>query len=588
MKRVSTNDGVIGSKFKSLLVTLKEGAVKTVLLASATTALCAGVFFGGAITAYAATEFPVGDLREVQPIIEIEADLEQIPEEAAEGNSLSPIPLGASLSTGKHYQYLSSDEKILYAGLYQAVTSKKYVPYLMSGNSSNSYLTSKIYPIYTGSKSFLSRYSSTNEFWVAAYRAAEACYYDHPGMIEIYMVSAKYVATYRTSNGKIATGIVYVSNYDDTQFASIDSQIESRANAIVSVIKSYGATSPWPAYNEWIAHNYYSSIYNLAYDNAAYESGNAAKNAANQFHFAHTAYGSLVLGKAVCDGYSTGFEIILEKLGIPTMCVSGLAGSASSYGGHAWNIVNLDGKWYEVDTTWADVGVSGKILPSFFNQTTATYATGIMGNFHRRVNYNNLVGFRFPQATGTHWTWNYVIAGRAAQNYAHDVTTVGAVIPYGGANYVVTGNNTVAFAGGTSAANVAIPDKIYACGKTFAVTAIKDNALSGNPTVKSVSGGKNVRTIGKKAFNGCKKLSSVKLSSAKITSIGSEAFSKSSKLSKIEINGNKLKKIGKNAFKGIKKKASIKVKASSQSKYQKVVKSLKKAGAKKAKFKKTK
>ena len=663
MKRVSTNDNVTSSKLQNLLMTLKEGAVKKVLLTSAAVALSAGIFFGGSASAFASTEFPVGDLREVQEIKEIEVEVDENSEEA-EGNLLQPQALGATLTTGRHYQYLSADEKLLYAALYSAVMDKKYVPYSMRNSRSNSYLSSKLYPVYAGTTSLVNLYPSKNAFWYAVYRAAEACYYDHPNKIELYLVGATYCATYKASNGQTVTAIVYVAYGDDTKFASMDSQIDSRANSIVSAIKAKGATSAWPAYNEYIAHNYYSSIYSLQYDNNAYESGNASKNAANQYNLAHSAYGSLVLGKAVCDGYSTGFEIILEKLGIPTMCVSGMAGSASSNGGHCWNMVNLDGNWYEVDTTWADTAQYGKVLPNFFNQTTTAYSNGIMNNFHRRVSTNNLVGFRFPEAKGTHWSWNYIRGGRYAHDtyvYALGITApatqqvqigsvyafgaqvqpanatnkaftltssnpgviavsgnvvravgygsavvtarsvdggytaactitvaspVGSVMSYGGANYRVTGNNTVAFAGGTSTPTVTIADKITVGGKTFNVTAIADNALKGNTTVKTVKGGKNVKKIGKSAFSGCKSLKSVKLSSAKITSIGAEAFSKSGKLSTIEINGNNLKKIGKNAFKGIKKKASIKIKVSKKSKYKKVAKLVKKAGAKKAKIKK--
>ena len=206
-------------------------------------ALSAGIFFGGSASAFASTEFPVGDLREVQEIKEIEVEVDENSEEV-EGNLLQPQALGATLTTGRHYQYLSADEKLLYAALYSAVMDKKYVPYSMRNSRSNSYLSSKLYPVYAGTTSLVNLYPSKNAFWYAVYRAAEACYYDHPNKIELYLVGATYCATYKASNGQTVTAIVYVAYGDDTKFASMDSQIDSRANSIVSAIKAVEKSLP--------------------------------------------------------------------------------------------------------------------------------------------------------------------------------------------------------------------------------------------------------------------------------------------------------------------------------------------------------
>ena len=66
---------------------------------------------------------------------------------------------------------------------------------------------------------------------------------------------------------------------------------------------------------------------------------------------AYSAYGALINGVAVCDGYTRAFRYLLNEVGIENHYVSGVAGSG---GGHAWNIVKLDGEWYHVDTTWND------------------------------------------------------------------------------------------------------------------------------------------------------------------------------------------------------------------------------------------
>lgn len=65
----------------------------------------------------------------------------------------------------------------------------------------------------------------------------------------------------------------------------------------------------------------------------------------------HSSYGALVDGKAVCSGYAEAFSYIMGLLGIESGICSGYT---EGNGYHAWNYVNLDGKYYWVDVTWDD------------------------------------------------------------------------------------------------------------------------------------------------------------------------------------------------------------------------------------------
>ncbi len=62
----------------------------------------------------------------------------------------------------------------------------------------------------------------------------------------------------------------------------------------------------------------------------------------------YTAYGALVDGNAVCNGYVLAFNYIMSLLGIETEVVT------SDSMGHSWSKVKIDGQWYNVDPTWAD------------------------------------------------------------------------------------------------------------------------------------------------------------------------------------------------------------------------------------------
>ncbi len=61
-------------------------------------------------------------------------------------------------------------------------------------------------------------------------------------------------------------------------------------------------------------------------------------------------YGADVLfrGKGVCDAYSKAFKLLCETAGITAERVSSFAQN------HAWNVMELDGMWYQVDVTWDD------------------------------------------------------------------------------------------------------------------------------------------------------------------------------------------------------------------------------------------
>jgi len=83
-----------------------------------------------------------------------------------------------------------------------------------------------------------------------------------------------------------------------------------------------------------------------------------------------SAYSALVNGQTVCAGYARAFQYLLQQLGIPCYYCTGYAGES-----HAWNIVELDGEYYNVDTTWDD---SGKGKYDYFNKTDDDYASSHM------------------------------------------------------------------------------------------------------------------------------------------------------------------------------------------------------------------
>ncbi|QCR30792.1 DUF5050 domain-containing protein [Lysinibacillus sp. SGAir0095] len=64
----------------------------------------------------------------------------------------------------------------------------------------------------------------------------------------------------------------------------------------------------------------------------------------------HSAYAVLQENKGVCQGYALLALKMLQDLGVETQYVVGEVYT----GGHAWNLVKVDGNWYHLDTTWND------------------------------------------------------------------------------------------------------------------------------------------------------------------------------------------------------------------------------------------
>ena len=67
---------------------------------------------------------------------------------------------------------------------------------------------------------------------------------------------------------------------------------------------------------------------------------------------------SVFIGKkTVCQGYADATQYLLWQLGVSSIVVTGLAGGDN----HAWNLVNLDGEYYYIDTTWGNTHFLGEL-----------------------------------------------------------------------------------------------------------------------------------------------------------------------------------------------------------------------------------
>lgn len=91
------------------------------------------------------------------------------------------------------------------------------------------------------------------------------------------------------------------------------------------------------------------AIYDYICANVTYDYDNLEDKA---YTLKHTAYAALMNGTAVCQGYALLLYRLALELGVDCRLIAGDGGGA-----HGWNIAEIDGLYYNLDSTW-DAGKS--------------------------------------------------------------------------------------------------------------------------------------------------------------------------------------------------------------------------------------
>ena len=67
-----------------------------------------------------------------------------------------------------------------------------------------------------------------------------------------------------------------------------------------------------------------------------------------------TAFGALITGKAVCEGYAAAYMLLCREANLWVGYKSGFADNGKERAGHVWNLIKLEDGIYNVDVTWSD------------------------------------------------------------------------------------------------------------------------------------------------------------------------------------------------------------------------------------------
>lgn len=129
----------------------------------------------------------------------------------------------------------------------------------------------------------------------------------------------------------------------------------------------------------------------------------------------YTIYGLFVDKEAVCQGYADAFFYLATYAGIQSHLVYGEGISEDGTELHAWNVIELEGEYYAIDTTWNDP-VTDSLSPvkqyDYFNITD-----GEIGVNHKWIAKD------YPVSTGK--KYNYFLYNNLV---VHSVQELGSAI----------------------------------------------------------------------------------------------------------------------------------------------------------------
>ena len=191
--------------------------------------------------------------------------------------------------------------------------------------------------------------------------------------------------------------------------------------------------------------------------------------------FAHNIVGALEGKGSVCDGYARLFQLVCDYFAIPSLVVTGKSMSQD----HAWNIVQLDGDWYWVDTTWDDVSLNPIIKCDPSRQWLPQYDNFLVSD--EPFLDTHTIGNLPINSMNTSSSFMYVLNQRSSNNYYIDSakTKMNSFFEDKNIIYQIIGSQRVSVARINVVGEAFVPETVEYDGDEYAVTAIGAR-LTGN------------------------------------------------------------------------------------------------------------
>ena len=159
---------------------------------------------------------------------------------------------------------------------------------------------------------------------------------------ELFFLNSKITYRYFDKNGTTyVAGLYFSYNYQGRELREAQRDFEEQIDYIASLVDPDMSQ----AEKALFVHDYMASLY--TYDNEMN---------------VYDAYRLMIGEYGVCKAYSLAYSAVLEKLGMKCIMV------VSQEMNHAWNLVEIDGKWYHVDLVYNDPGRDkpGRVWHDYF------------------------------------------------------------------------------------------------------------------------------------------------------------------------------------------------------------------------------
>jgi hypothetical protein len=184
-----------------------------------------------------------------------------------------------------------------------------------------------------------------------AFAALNALLFDNPGLC--------FCDTNKVGIGMAGAGRVkYKLRYETSSPAEADSYRAAMKKAIAAIVGGIPAGATDYDKEKYI-HDYF--VRNMTY---AFPDENLSE------WEAFSAVGPLLKQRGVCEGFAKAAVLVLRQAGLTACCVYGKStfNAQSGLEGHAWNVVEVEGRPYHLDVTWdTTVSTGGAVRYDYFN-----------------------------------------------------------------------------------------------------------------------------------------------------------------------------------------------------------------------------
>lgn len=160
-------------------------------------------------------------------------------------------------------------------------------------------------------------------------------------------------------SGYIRNGVYYLTlTYEMSYYTTAEQEqlVDSRIRQLLDQLDVYDARD----------YDKVKAIYDYICRNVTYDYDGLSQG---DNTLIYTAYAALVNGTSVCQGYANLFYRLALELDVDARLIAGIGNG----GDHAWNIVKLGGKYYNLDATWDAIYSQAGLDYQYFLRCEATF-----------------------------------------------------------------------------------------------------------------------------------------------------------------------------------------------------------------------